>query len=323
MKVFLGTLIVIFLVSILSIELVFYAYRRLQNPNPTKLRKRVKAISVGDHTSETPDILRKKIFSSVPALNEILSSTPGVNALDRLVQQANAKYPLSIFALLSLVLALAGYYVCFSMTRNPAVSLMIAPLAGGVPFYYLVIRKRNRMQKFLRQLPEALDLIARGLRAGHAFTTGLKLATESFDDPLGTEFDETLDEINFGVSVPDALKNLTHRVDCPDLRFFVVSVIIQRETGGNLSEIIESIARIIRERFKFDDKLRVLSAESRFSAKVLVSFPFLILIALRFINPEYVNLLFEDPMGRTMLGVAAAMMFFGIFVMTRMIKIRV
>ena len=179
------------------------------------------------------------------------------------------------------------------------------------------------MQKFLRQLPEALDLIARGLRAGHAFTTGLKLASESFDDPLGPEFDETLDEINFGVGVPDALKNLARRVDCPDLRFFVVSVIIQRETGGNLSEIIESIARIIRERFKFDDKLRVLSAEARFSAKVLVAFPFLILIALRFINPEYVNLLFEDPMGRMMLGIAATMMCFGIFVMTRMVKIRV
>jgi tight adherence protein B len=323
MKIFLGTLIVVFLVSILTIELLLYAFRRMQNPDPKKLRKRVRAISMGDHTSEAPDILRKRAFSSVPALNEILSAAPGVHTLDRLVRQANVNYPPSIFALLSLVLGLAGYYVCFSMSRNPAVSLMVAPLVGGLPFYYLVVRKRTRMQKFLRQLPEALDLIARGLRAGHAFTTGLKLATESFDDPLGPEFDETLDEINFGVGVPDALKNLAHRVDCPDLRFFVVSVIIQRETGGNLAEIIESIARIIRERFKFDDKLRVLSAEARFSAKVLVSFPFLILIALRFINPEYVNLLFEDPMGRMMLGVAATMMAFGIFVMTRMVKIRV
>jgi len=323
MKIFLGTLIVVFLVSILTIELLLYAFRRMQNPNPKKLRKRVRAISVGDHTSEAPDILRKRAFSSVPALNKILSRMRGANTLGRLVQQANVQYPPSIFVLLSLVLALAGYYVCFSTTRNPAVSLMVAPLVGGLPFYYLVVRKRNRMQKFLRQLPEALDLIARGLRAGHAFTTGLKLASESFDDPLGPEFDETLDEINFGVSVPDALKNLAQRVDCPDLRFFIVSVIIQRETGGNLAEIIESIARIIRERFKFDDKLRVLSAEARFSAKVLVTFPFGILIALRFINPEYVNLLFEDPMGRMMLGVAATMMFVGIFVMARMVKIRV
>jgi tight adherence protein B len=323
MKVFLGTLIAMFLVSILTIELLMYAYRRLKNPSPKKLRKRVRGISMGDHTAEATDILRKKTFSSIPALNEILSRTPGVNALDRLVQQANVQYPPSVFALLALVLALAGDYICFLMTRNPATSLLVGALLAGAPLYYLVIKKRNRMHKFLRQLPEGLDLIARGLKAGHAFTTGLKLATENFDDPLGTEFDETLDEINFGVSVPDALKNLAHRVDCPDLKFFVVSVVIQRETGGNLAEIIENIARIVRERFKFDDKLRVLSAEARFSAKVLVAVPFLILIGLRFMNPEYVSLLFEDPMGKKMLGGSAIMMIFGIFVMLRMVKIRV
>jgi tight adherence protein B len=323
MKVFLGTLIAMFLLSILTIEFLLFAYRRMNSPSPTKLRKRVRAISMGDHSAEAPDILRKRTLSTVPALNEILSRVPGVNALDRLVQQANVQYPPSVFALLALVLALAGYYVCYFMTRNPAVSLLVGALLAGIPFSYLLIKKKNRMHKFLRQLPEALDLIGRGLRAGHAFTTGLKLAAENFGDPLGPEFDETLDEINFGVSVPDALKNLAQRVDCPDLKFFVVSVVIQRETGGNLAEIIENIARIVRERFKFEDKLRVLSAEARFSAKVLVAFPFLILIALRFMNPEYVNLLFEDPIGTKMLAVAGFMMVFGIFVMVRMVKIRV
>jgi len=323
MKIFLVTLIALFLVTVLTIELLLYAYRRSNNANPTKLRKRVRAISLGDHRTETPDILRKKALSNVPKLNEILSHTPGVMALDRLCQQANVSYPPSVFGLLGLVLLLMGYYLCFSITRNAVVSLVVGASLGGLPFYYLVIKKRNRMQKFLRQLPEGLDLIARGLRAGHALTTGLKLAADNFDDPLGTEFEETLDEINFGVSVPDALKNLAHRADCPDLKFFVVSVIVQRETGGNLAEIIDSIARIVRERFKFDDKLRVLSAEARFSAKVLVGLPFLILIALRFMNPEYINLLFEEPMGRIMLGGAACMMIFGILVMMRMVKIKV
>jgi tight adherence protein B len=323
MKVFLVTLIAMFLVSILTIELLLYAYRRANNANPTKLRKRVRAISLGDHRTETPDILRKRALSNVPKLNEILSHTPGVTSLDRLTRQANVSYPPSVYGLLGLALLLMGYYVCFSITRNAGLSLALGALLGALPFYYLVVKKRQRMQKFLRQLPEGLDLIARGLRAGHALTTGLKLAADNFDDPLGTEFEETLDEINFGVSVPDALKNLAQRVDCPDLKFFVVSVIIQRETGGNLAEIIDSIARIIRERFKFDDKLRVLSAEARFSAKVLVGMPFLILIALRFMNPEYINLLFEDSMGRMMLAGAACMMVFGIFVMVRMVKIKV
>ena len=198
-----------------------------------------------------------------------------------------------------------------------------AILFGVAPLYYLQIKKKRRMRRFLEQLPDGLELIARGLRAGHAFTTGMKLAAENFDDPLGTEFEETLDEINFGISVPDALKNLAHRVDCPDLSFFVVSVVIQRETGGNLAEIIDSIARIIRERFKFEDKLRVLSGEARFSAKVLVALPLCVLVALRFLNPDYGNVMYEEPLGRFMLAGAACMMLFGIFVMSRMVKIEV
>ena len=200
---------------------------------------------------------------------------------------------------------------------------MAAILLGGAPLYYLRMKKKNRMRKFLVQLPEGLELIARGLRAGHAFTTGMKLAADNFEDPLGTEFHETLDEINFGLSVPDALKNLADRVDCPDLSFFVVSVVIQRETGGNLAEIIESIARIIRERFKFEDKLRVLSGEARFSAKILVALPLFVLVWLRFLNPGYGNVMYEDSLGKMMLGGAAALMIFGIFVMMRMVKIEV
>jgi tight adherence protein B len=323
MKIFLGTLVATFLVAILTIELLLSAYRHMNKSSPTKIRKRVRAISLGGAEDEAPDILRKRGLSSVPTLNEILSRVPGVNTLDRLVEQANVKYPLSAFAFLALALALVGYYLCFLMTRNPLVSLLTGVLAAGLPVQYLVIKKRIRMEKFLRQLPEALDLVARGLKAGHAFATGLKLAADNFGDPLGTEFEETLDEINFGVSAPDALKNLSRRVDCPDLKFFVISVILQRETGGNLAEIIESIARIIRERFRFNDKLRVLSAEARFSMKVLVGLPFFMLVALRFMNPEYVNLLFEEEMGKMMLGVAALMMVFGILVMMRMVKIRV
>ena len=239
------------------------------------------------------------------------------------MEQANVKYPLSVFVLLAVVLVLTGYFVLSHTMRNPAASAAGCNTVRVRPAVLPPVKKKNRMRKFLVQLPEGLELIARGLRAGHAFTTGMKLAADNFEDPLGTEFDETLDEINFGVSVPDALKNLAHRVDCPDLSFFVVSVVIQRETGGNLAEIIESIARIIRERFKFEDKLRVLSGEARFSAKVLVALPLFVLVALRFLNPDYGNVMYEDPLGKMMLGGAAAMMIFGIFVMMRMVKIEV
>jgi tight adherence protein B len=325
MKVFLGTLFLMFIVSVFVIELFMYAIRRMRHANPKKLRKRVRGISVEDRTGlGALDILRKKReLSSVPFLNWILSRTPGVESMDRLVEQANVKYPLSVYVMLAVVFAIAGYFSLSYMMRNPAVAAVVAVLLGSAPLYYLVVKKRNRMRRFLVQLPEGLELIARGLRAGHAFTTGMKLAAENFDDPLGTEFNETLDEINFGISVPEALKNLVHRVDCPDLSFFVVSVVIQRETGGNLAEIIESIAHIIRERFKFEDKLRVLSGEARFSAKVLVALPLCVLVALRVLNPSYGNVMYEEPLGRMMLAGAAFMMLFGIFVMMRMVKIEV
>jgi tight adherence protein B len=151
----------------------------------------------------------------------------------------------------------------------------------------------------------------------------MRLATENFEAPLGTEFERTLDEINFGISTDDALKNLLDRVDSQDMRYFVVSVILQRETGGNLAEVMESIAHIIRERFKFRDKVRVLSAEGKFSGILLCALPFLILAYLWVVNPTYVEILFNEPAGQALAIASAAMMSLGIFLMRKTIKIEI
>ena len=147
------------------------------------------------------------------------------------------------------------------------------------------------MQRFEEQLPDALELIARSLKAGHAFSSGMKMVTDEFDDPVGTEFAKTLNEINFGVDVTEALKNLAKRVDCPDLNFFVISVILQKETGGNLAEILENIGHLIRERFKFYGRVRTLTAEGRLSAVVLIGLPFVIAFVIFLLNPEYIKIL--------------------------------
>ena len=200
---------------------------------------------------------------------------------------------------------------------------MVGALFGGLPLFYVHLKKVRRIKKFEEQLPEALDLIARALRAGHAFSSGMKFAADEMDDPLGTEFGETLDEINFGVSVSDALKHLTRRADCPDLNYFAVAVIVQRETGGNLAEIIENIAHIIRERFKLRSKIRVLSAEGRLSAIILIAIPCVLCVVLRFMNPGYINTLFTDPAGRVAVGIGVCLMVAGIIVMKKMVDIRV
>jgi tight adherence protein B len=262
-------------------------------------------------------------LSDVPYLNQILTALPGVDRLDALMRQANVKYTLGFFILLTIALGLTGYLIFYIVTKSQVLSFLLAVACAGLPLFALRSKKKKRMAKFEKQLPEGLGLIARALRAGHAFTSGMKLASEEFGDPLGPEFDETLDEINFGVSVPEALKNLAQRVDCPDVRFFVVSVILQRETGGNLAEIIENLAHLIRERFKFRGKLRVLTAEGRLSATILLILPFVLFLAFLLLSPEYVVDLVIDPIGKIMVGIGAVLMFIGIVMIKRIIKVEV
>ena len=315
--------LILFIMSVVVIELCFFAYRTIRNPDRQKIKKRLRTFSSNARENDLQDITRTRVLSEVPLLNKILLNIPITRPLDRLLQQANVQYPIGFFILLTCVLGIAGYLVCSLIAKNVVASLIVAALAGGIPFLYLRLKRKKRMEKFQAQLPEALDLIGRALRAGHAFTSGMKLAADEFDDPLGPEFDETLNEVNFGISVPDALKNLSRRVDCADLKYFVVSVILQRETGGNLAEIIESIAHIIRERYKFKGKVRTLSAEGKLSAIILVAIPFLVVIALRILNPEYISTLFTEPAGRMMAGIAAFIMFIGILFIKKMVAIKV
>ena len=316
-------LIVLFVTSVFIIELFVYAYKTVRNPHRKVIQRRLKKLSSSEYANDPHDITRKRVLSRVPLLNTILLHTPGVRPLERLLQQANVQSPLGVFILLAAVLTLTGYLAGSLLTINRVIPLIIAAFLAGIPFLYVIRKKKKRMEKFQKQLPEGLELIARSLRAGHAFTSGMKLAADEFDDPLGPEFTETLDQINFGVSVSDALKNLAGRVDCPDLRYFVVAVILQRETGGNLAEIIESIGYIIRERFKLKGKIRILAAEGKLSAIILVAIPFFVIIALHFTSPKYINALFFEPAGRIMGAVALVMMVMGIFVMKKMINIKV
>ncbi len=322
MNIFFFALLV-FIVSLFILESMLYAFRTIQNPDRNKIRNRLKALSLGDNASDISDILRKRMLSEVPVWNQILSSLSMAKRLDRLVEQANVQQPLGFFVLLTLLLALSGYVGSSFATTNRVIAIIVGTLLGAIPFCYVCSKKKQRMQKLERQLPDGLALIARALRAGHAFSSGMSLAADEFDDPLGAEFSKTLDEINFGVSVPDALKNLADRVDSSDIKYFVVSVIIQREAGGNLAEIMDKIAYVIRERFKLRGRIKVLSAEGKLTAIVLAALPFLVIIALRFTNPNYINTLLSDPTGRIIAAIAGLMMVMGILIMKRMIHIKV
>jgi tight adherence protein B len=314
---------IIFIVCVIMIELLIYAVKNARSPNRARIRKRLRKFAYVEEGMDGSDILRKRVLSEIPFLNRLLLKIPGVLKLDNLIIKANARFPMGFYILFALLMAALGFLFGTVVIKNAILALAFVPFFGCSPFFYLIFLKQQRMKRMRMQMVEALDLISRALKAGHAFTGGLRLAADEFDDPLGPEFAETLDEINFGVSVPEALKNLARRVDCSEMKYFVVGVILQRETGGNLAELMDTLAKLIRERFKFDGKVKTLSAEGKLSAVVLICLPFVIIAYLKLTQPDYMNLLFTDPIGRFMAVVAGIMMIIGIIVMTRMVKIEV
>ena len=312
-----------FVVVLLLLEAGFFAFRSMQNPERREVLKRLRILSSTEFENENIDILRKNLLSEVRWLNQMLLSFRWSDKLNRLLQQADAQYTLSVYILFSLLLAAVGFLAGSLITLNRSALILFACLLGMIPFSYIYFKKKRRMEKFQRQLPDALELMARALKAGHAFTGGLKMVATELGDPIGIEFAKTLHEINFGVGVPDALKNLPNRIDCPDLRFFIISVIVQRETGGNLAEILEKISHLIRERFKLQGHIQVLSSEGKLSAMILITLPFGIALTLYVLNPGYISTLFTDPIGRILITFALVMMIIGAFVMKRMVEIKV
>jgi tight adherence protein B len=318
--------VAVFIAVLCILEGIVLMLRSKWDPEARRIQRQLKVLSdeaASPENLRTTDITRSRALSSIPSLHRILARTPRLSSIDNLLIQSNIKYPASVFLLSSLLLGCIGFYGAYLLFKSLLLSIPVALLMGLIPYFIASARRRQRMKKFERQLPDALDLMARSLRAGHAFSGGLQMVADEFDDPLGTEFQRTTAQINFGVSAEQALKNLAGRVDCPDLKFFAVSVIIQRESGGNLAEILESISSLIRGRFKLRGKIRTLTAEGKLSAAILIGIPFFVALALSFINPEYIRVLFADPTGKMLVAAALIMMGLGIAWMKKMITLKV
>jgi tight adherence protein B len=308
----------LFITVVLFVEGGYCAYAALRNPQHQRLRRHLHDSSYENARSAPIDITRKSLLSDVSWLQRLLSAIPLMQSLGRLVEQSNSGYRLSVFLGLSLGLFCTG--------------LLVVPqpfnIGGGVglgllPFIYLSYQKRWRQQRFERQLPEALDFLARALKAGHTLNVGMKMVGDEFLDPIGPEFAKTIDEINFGGGIQAAMDNLSYRVDCEELRFFVTAVMVQRETGGNLAEIIEKTSSLIRQRFELLGRIRVLAGEGKLSAIILIVLPFLLAIALYALQRDYLMVLFTDPLGKWLVVAAVFSMALGILVIIRMIRIKI
>lgn len=296
---------------------------RMMNPRGTdRAVERIQKWSAPEVGGEL-DIVRKESFSDIPWLNDLLITMRRFQPLRLLHRQADCRVPLGIFVLATPLLALSAMLLLLSMHQALLLALLFAGILGALPVGYLYWLKSQRMAKFERQLPEALELVSQALRAGHAFSVGLKLVGDEAADPIGIEFRRVFDEVSMGVALPQALQNMTDRLDCVDLRFFLTSVLVQRETGGNLAEIIDSLAGMIRKRFELLLKVRALSAEGRFSGIILLGLPIVVGFLLYEMNPEYMGLLFTDPIGQNLVMVGSFLMVTGAIIMKRMVVIKV
>ena len=315
--------LLVFAGVVLLIEGAYVAFRALGRRGDDRVRRRLRQFVERHRDDPATDITRQRVYSEVPWFNALIRQLAKARQVSLLIEQANAPYTTGFYLLMAALLGAIGTVVAISSWLGPLVGLALS--LGGItlPFLYLLVRRNARMAKFERQFPDVLDLVARAMRAGHAFTSALKMVSDEFEDPAGPEFARVIEEINFGVAAQDALSKLTERVRSQDLRFFVVAVIVQRETGGNLAEIIEKIGTLIRERFVLQGKIRALSAEGRLSAFVLGLLPVFLALYFLVAQPAYIKTLVTDPIGHVMIGGALVLMSLGALDMKRMIEIKV
>jgi tight adherence protein B len=268
-------------------------------------------------------LLRKREEGPLPGLDRLVGGTTRGSAFGRWAAQSGVKTTVSALVIMAVLAAIVGA-VAVRFATGAAWGLPLGAVIGfALPFAVLNFKRTRRLRKFEEMFPEALDLIARALKAGHAFNTGLKMVADEMAEPVGPEFRKTFDEQNFGLPLKDALENLTRRIPNLDVRFFATAVLIQRETGGNLSEILENLAHVVRERFKILRQVRVYTAHGRMTGYVLLALPAVLCIALSFINPEHMNLLFRERLGQMMLGAAVVMQTIGYFWIRQVVKIEV
>lgn len=285
------------------------------------LRRKLAEIDSVDAQREIASLLRQKYLKDLSPFARRLEDSRYMESLGRLIEQSGVKILAHRLVALALVLAAAGAVVIMILTGNPVVALLGLAAGGSAPFIYVSRKRQARLAKFDEQLPDAVDVMKRALRAGHPFNASLKLVAEDMEEPISREFELTFADVNYGNDLRRALLGMLLRVPNTNLMAVATAVLIQKETGGNLAEIFENISKVIRSRFRFGRRVRTLSAEGRMSAWILTLVPIILFGVLWITTPEYLPPLLESPTGQNMLIFAGFMMVLAVFWMRRIIRI--
>lgn len=287
-----------------------------------RIRKRLQQIAAEGRYAPT-SLLRQEYLKQLSPIEKWLDTLPGTRALNRLIEQSGQMYPAYRVMLMSLTLALAGGGLVWTFSHHAIATAVVLVATGSLPFINLIRKRRKRLEAFEAQLPEALELVVRALRAGNPFNVAMSFISDEIEGPVAEEFGLTVDEIKYGRDVNRAFLYLLDRVPSMSLMAMATAIFIQRETGGNLAEVLEKISSVLRGRFRFHRRVRTLTAEGRISAWVLALIPFLLFAALNLINPEYMESMLGTVAGQRLLVWGLVLLVIGILWMNRMIRIRI
>ena len=268
-------------------------------------------------------LLRDEQLSQIPALDGILRRSERISAIQIMLAQGDTNMRAGNFLALCAIISLVAGLAAFIWSGKGPVAWVAMLIGFLLPYSYASYRRNKRFEKFEELFPEAIDTLARAVRAGHAFTTAIEMIASEVAEPVCGEFRKLYEEQKFGMPVRDALINLTERVPLVDVKFFVTAVMLQRETGGNLAEILDNLSYVIRERFKIQRQVRVYTAQGRLTMALLMGMPPVIVTVMLLIEPAFIRPLFSDPIGHTLLVAGITLQTIGYFVIRKIIKIQV
>ena len=315
----------VFLASLFMVYTLYLLTSRSSDAKRELLRERLAdAIRSSAHSTDADvQLAREELMSEIPWLNRVLLKMQVTTKLKQMIDQADSHITVMRFVLFSLSAGVLAFLAVSMVSTSIALMILFAVIATSVPYVHINMKRKKRMKKFLQLLPDALDLMSRGLSAGHAFTEALQMVASEMPEPISMEFRKTYEEQNLGLSLKLALENLVQRVPLLDLRMCVTAVMIQRETGGNLSELLEKVAHTIRERFRIMEDLKTMTLSSRWSAWLLCALPIFLAVYVTFMNPGYMDVMWRDSRGHKLLAVAGIMQILGMLMVQKIMKIRI
>jgi tight adherence protein B len=317
-----------FLVFIFCLFLVLAAYltaTRGSDAKRARLRQRLsEALLHSAHTDDVEVILaREELMSEIPWINRVLVELQVATRLKRVLDQADLHITVTRLVMFSAMAGMLAALAASVLTISILIMVVAGLVAAALPFIHVFWRRKKRFEQFLEHLPDTLELMSRALSAGHAFSESLQMVSIEMPEPISTEFRKTYEEQNLGLSLKLALENLTQRIPLLDLHLCVTAILIQRETGGNLAEILEKVAYTIRERFRILGDLKTLTTSSRMSAWLLCGLPIFITIVITGMNPEYMSILWTDPRGHKLIAAALFMQITGMLVVRKILRIKI